>query len=170
MTTNPFETPNADPVGFAPERGFDDPPPLAARGDRLVAQLYDGLLMAPGVGIGLVLVATGDGRYESPSVFIGIGIALLWVVGLTAYQWYLISTSGQSLGKRWKNIKIIKQDGGEVDFVSGVLLRIWVISVLGGLPGIGSFVTLADYLWIFQAPQRCLHDLIAKTDVIDVGY
>lgn len=169
MTANPFETPNADiSRGFSDDPSYETPA-LASRGDRLIAQIFDGLLMLPGIAVGAVLVAMNGGEPEGPLVFAGIGVMALWILGLTIYQWYLISTSGQSLGKRWKEIKIIKQDGSDVDFVSGVILRVWVISALGGLPAIGGLISLLDYVWIFKDEQRCLHDLIAKTDVVDLS-
>jgi uncharacterized RDD family membrane protein YckC len=59
------------------------------------------------------------------------GIAWLGVLLLQAY---LVTTTGQSIAKRWFRIKIVKVDGSPVNFVSGVLLRIAgtkVINLLG---------------------------------------
>lgn len=166
-TVNPFEAPAQIDPGMPPPSPHGRPP-LASRGDRFVAALFDGLVMMPAVIVGLVLV--GIGGDEGSALFLaGTGVMILGILGVSIYQWYLISTTGQSLGKKWKGLKIIRQDGGEVDFVSGVLLRVWVVAMMGAIPFIGSFVGLIDPLLIFGEQQRCLHDLIAKTDVIDIG-
>jgi uncharacterized RDD family membrane protein YckC len=77
-----------------------------------------------------------------------------------------VATTGQSLGKKWLGIKIVKMDGTEVDLVSGVILRSWVIGGCTYIPYVGSCVWLLDALWIFGQEQRCLHDHIANTKVI----
>ena len=65
-------------------------------------------------------------------------------------------------------MKIVKVDGAPVDFVSGVILRSWVVQVLSAIPMVGGLVGLIDALMIFGDEQRCLHDHIAGTVVIDV--
>jgi uncharacterized RDD family membrane protein YckC len=50
-------------------------------------------------------------------------------------------------------------------FLRGVILRIWVPAAINQACNLFSLV---DALWIFGDEQRCLHDLIAGTIVIDV--
>ena len=94
---------------------------------------------------------------------------------LNIYQWYLISTTGQSLAKKWFRIRIVKTDNTGVDFVSGVLLREWVLGFVAGaingvIPSAGSIVSLVDALMIFGSERRCLHDVIASTKVVIAEY
>jgi uncharacterized RDD family membrane protein YckC len=60
-------------------------------------------------------------------------------------------------------IRIVNcQDGGNPGFGRVVALRIWANSLLSVIP----FYSLVDLLFIFGSQQRCLHDLIAKTKVV----
>jgi uncharacterized RDD family membrane protein YckC len=87
--------------------------------------------------------------------------AALWI-----YQWYLVSTTGQTLGKRWAGIRIVKVDGSPVTFVSAVLMRSWVFSALTMVPYIGTVLALADIVMIFGSERRTVHDHLAGTQVI----
>jgi uncharacterized RDD family membrane protein YckC len=91
-----------------------------------------------------------------------LGLAIL------GSQWFLIATTGQSLGKRWCRIKIVRSESHPVGFVHGVLLREWVRILVGFVPFVGMALTVLDDLFVFRADRRCLHDLIAGTRVIDV--
>jgi uncharacterized RDD family membrane protein YckC len=99
---------------------------------------------------------------------LGMAVLFLSMFGLAIYQWILIATTGQTLAKKWLKMKIVKVDGTPVDFVSGVILRSWVVQALSAIPMVGGLVGLIDALMIFGAEQRCLHDHIAGTIVIDV--
>jgi uncharacterized RDD family membrane protein YckC len=161
---NPFDAPRSDPnpYGYMEQEVFDDAP-LAQRGTRFVAAIVDGLLVAAAV-LPAVILAT----LEQEEAAIGLGVLL--VLAITGYQWYLISTTGQSLAKKWMNIRIVREDGSDIDFVTGVVLRIWAVTALSMLPFVGSFVGLIDALMIFGDTQQCLHDRIAKTKVVQVTY
>ena len=90
------------------------------------------------------------------------------VLAIAAVQWYLIATSGQTVGKKLVGVKIVKTTGEDVNFVSGVILRAWVPAVIGWVPFVGSIFGLVNILFIFGAEHRCLHDMIAGTKVISV--
>ena len=64
-----------------------------------------------------------------------MGVMGLMVLAFMGYQWYLISTTGQSLAKRWMGIKIVRIDGTPVNFVNGVILRSWVMAPARQHPG-----------------------------------
>jgi len=49
-----------------------------------------------------------------------------------------------------------------------VVLREWVVSLMGLVPVVGRFISLVDAAMIFGAKRRCLHDIIAKTKVIAI--
>jgi uncharacterized RDD family membrane protein YckC len=177
---NPYEPPSADlNVGKEAPTSEGD---LAERGTRFVAKMVDGLmalaLMLP--AIVPVMRSAASGAAGAPSAggnlafFRGFwasglgmaaGVAYLALVGLQAY---LIATTGQSIGKRWFKIKIVKLDGSRVSFGTGVLVRQWLISLLQYIPGIGSVTSLNDVLFIFRADRRCVHDFLAGTKVIQL--
>jgi uncharacterized RDD family membrane protein YckC len=77
-----------------------------------------------------------------------------------------VSTTGQTLAKKWMGIKVVKTDGSPVNFVSGVLLREWILMGASAIPYIGSVVGIVDAVMIFNQARRCLHDQIAGTKVI----
>lgn len=161
-----------------------DAQPLASRGSRFAAKLVDGLLdsvlMMPGM-VWFIILLMQKPTFTHPgprpptamdmidsSTMPALGLMALPVLGLAVYQWYLISTTGQTLGKKWLKIRIMKTDGRPVDFVSGVLLRNWVLALLANIPYIGGCIGLVDALMIFGSEQQCLHDKIASTKVVAV--
>ena len=51
------------------------------------------------------------------------------------------------------------ENGG---FVRNVLLRLIANGMIGSIP----FYGLVDILFIFRSDRRCIHDLIARTQVV----
>ena len=126
---------------------------LATRKQRLGAALTDGILVAIPYVIGTV-----DGIPE-PVQVVGVVASL----GLLILQLYLLSTTGQTLGKRFIGIRIVLKDtlenGG---FVTNILKRGLLNGLLCLVPG----YFLVDSCFIFRDDKRCLHDMIAGTCVV----
>jgi uncharacterized RDD family membrane protein YckC/predicted RNA-binding Zn-ribbon protein involved in translation (DUF1610 family) len=143
---------------------------LASPWIRLGAALLDGLLawvaMMPSF---VVMFATmGRGNSEDPPP-LAVVLFFLGILVLGIYQIVLLSTSGQTIAKRWLKIRIVRyEDGGPVGFGKGVALRAIVPAVIGAIPCLGVLFSLADPLFIFSAEHRCLHDQIAGTKVVRV--
>jgi uncharacterized RDD family membrane protein YckC len=157
---NPYAAPQSDFA--APHASYlGEQQLLAPRGTRFLGAMLDGLIAAAFMIPPLFLF----GGLDSDTGLIGLGAGALLIM---AIQWYLIATTGQSIAKRVLGMKIVKVDGSDVNFVSGVILRVWVIQALGAVPLVGNFVGLANALMIFGQEQRCLHDYIAGTKVISV--
>jgi hypothetical protein len=55
--------------------------------------------------------------------------------------------------------------GGNPGFNRVIVMRGIVNGILSNIP----FYVLVDVLFIFGSEQRCLHDLIAKTKVVQAG-
>jgi len=171
--------------GLAPGLGAE----LAGRGTRLTAATLDGLLISVpllpllavgiyyGMRIQMEVVRAGVG--ERSAMFSAIGtseltgwlmgvatLGCLGALGVASYQWSLISRTGQSLGKKWTDIRIERIDGARVTFGTGVVLRNWVPKLMGAVPYLGVLFHLIDCLFIFREDRRCLHDHIAGTRVI----
>ena len=49
-----------------------------------------------------------------------------------------------------------------------IFKRMLPVSIASAIPIIGSFLVLIDTLMIFRSDRRCLHDLIAHTQVLKV--
>lgn len=158
---NPFESPQTEPVLRPAGQA-----PLAERQARALAVSIDGLFYLLAVVPGLFAFARPE---EEDSLVLFGGLAGLAVFGLVVYQTYLVSTTGQSIGKRIMGIKIVRLDRSPVGFVHGILLRSWVMGMATGIPMIGGLISLADVLLIFAEDRRCLHDHLAGTIVIEAG-
>lgn len=164
QTPNPYAAPISD---AAPswEMGLDDHI-LASPWARLGAAILDAVVMMvvmlPAIFL-LVDFEMFDPANGVWDFYSKVGLPMLLVA---AVQWYLIATSGQSIGKKVVGLKIIKTDGSDVNFVSGVILRSWIPAVIGWVPFVGSIFGLVDALFIFSSDHRTIHDLIAGTKVI----
>jgi uncharacterized RDD family membrane protein YckC len=167
---NPYAPPSATAELYSEAPVSDEFIP-AERSTRLGALLLDGLVMLPAL-IPNFLMALSTGFAPRPveprdmSLVMTIGLGVVIFFGLLIYQWYLISTRGQSLGKKWLGIKIVRTNGEPVGFLHGVILRSWIITALGSIPYVGGFIHLVDALMIFGSERQCLHDQIAGTKVV----
>ena len=155
--------------------------PLANRGERLLAQILDNVIGLACALPGLILMALAAARAgfgfgtdldkltTAAGFSAGLMVTLAALVALAAVQLWMVVTSGQTIGKRVLDLRIVTfEDGTNPGFVKVFLLRAVLPAVLGAIPLIGLPFTLADYGFIFRADRRCLHDLIAGTKVIKV--
>jgi uncharacterized RDD family membrane protein YckC len=127
-------------------------PEEADRMTRLNARLIDSFAVGAPY---LLTLFSGGGAIA----FIGI----MAILGIMAYQIYLLHTEGQTIGKRAANIRIVEVDSGENGgFVRNFLLREFVNGLLAFIP----FYAIVDILFIFRDDQRCIHDHIAGTKVV----
>jgi uncharacterized RDD family membrane protein YckC len=155
---------------------------LAGRGTRLAAAIIDRLFvllcLIPGLalmGPALVQMALASQRGEEPDLeafgaggaLLGAGFTMLALLALIIVQVWMISTRGQSLGKRFLGIRIVKfADNARPGFVHGWLLRDFVTAVISAVPYVGTVFALVDVCFIFGEQRRCIHDLIAGTKVV----
>jgi uncharacterized RDD family membrane protein YckC len=179
-TPNPYAPPlaelEAQPLGQPTAM-------LASRSSRLGASLLDGLLyasamMVAGIGAALATFASKrslasnapadptPGAGLPPAAIVMMVVGGLALLALWIYQAYRVSTTGQTLGKKWLAIRIVKIDDTPVNFVTAVLLRGILPWFLGIIPYLGFVFSLTDTLFIFGEQRRCLHDLLAGTKVV----
>ena len=76
---------------------------------------------------------------------------------------------GQTIGKRFMRIAIVNIDGSRPALLPLILNRYVSQWAMGLFPVLGPFLRLLDWTLIFREDKRCLHDLIAKTRVIDLS-
>jgi len=145
---------------------------LAGRGRRLGAQVLDWLIiLGPPAMWFTVMGVTGQFDHKEPAPVAIVGMALggiwLWV----AFIWNLVILSryGQTFGKRILGIQIRRQDGGAPTFGTMVGMRVLLVGVICMIPLLGAIFALVDILFIFREDRNCIHDMLAKTMVVDLG-
>lgn len=144
----------------------------ASRWLRLGAIILDsiigGLFMLPGFCVLLSAGAfTRTNQPPTPLTFAGFGVLSVGVLILLAIQIYLLTTRGQTVGKKLLAIKIVNFDNeANPGFVKAFLLRGLVNGLIGYIPIVGWVYTLVDICFIFRDDRRCLHDLLAGTKVV----
>ncbi len=78
---------------------------------------------------------------------------------------------GRTVGKRLLGIRVVCDDGSLLGLAHAALREIVVKQLMFGFAASFSFgaIQVADVLWPFaDRRNRCLHDIVARTRVIDV--
>ena len=148
---------------------------LADLGKRFLGALVDGGIGIVFVGPGYAMMVVGSIMAEQnknllPFVFIGLALTLLGGIALIATQIYLLATRSQTIGKYFLKTQIVDFNTGvRSDFVQCFLLRSLLNGVIGAVPCLGAIYAIVDICFIFREDKRCIHDLLAKTCVIDIS-
>ncbi len=165
MTDNPYTTPKADLT----IQETNPPYTLASRGKRLGASLIDSI-----IGIILtmpILYLTGiidrlrdqQGMSFLESCLFGLlGIVLFIIV-----HGHLLRHYGQTVGKKLLKIRIADLEGNLPTLQQHLIPRYGFMFFWQFIPVAGKIVGCLDPLFIFRKNKRCLHDLVAKTIVIN---
>ncbi|HIB35817.1 MAG TPA: hypothetical protein EYO26_05415, partial [Dehalococcoidia bacterium] len=61
---------------------------------------------------------------------------------------------------------LVNRNAEQAGFFVNVVLREWVMGLIGIFPMIGGIIQLVDVMFIFRNDRKCIHDLIAGTVVI----
>ncbi len=138
---------------------------LADRTSRLLAAIIDRALYLPFVLTAAILfpgVLRGG-----ESAWLAVTFAVVIPLIIFAYQCWLLATAGQTIGKRYMKLRIVKvPDLSQGGFVTNVLMRQVAMWAIGAVPVLGSVVLLVNPFFIFRDDRRCIHDHIAGTCVI----
>ena len=163
-SNNPYQSPAADAQN-PPSR---DNPVLASRWHRFFGALIDGLVQ--GAIIAPIVFFSGTwADMMANNGALDLTATLVWfIVGeviFLALQGWLLFNRQQTIGKWLLGMKIIGME--QLDVPPGKLygLRYLLFHVLAQVPGI-NLVMLVDPLLIFRSDRRCLHDLLAGTQVL----
>ena len=152
------------------DQGAPSPYPLATRMQRLAAAILDDF-------IALLLLLPVFGYYD---VFRYMetegGIPMNLIININIYAFvffllvhgYLLYNYGQTIGKRVMGIAISTMDYQVPSFNRMIALRYVPFRIAGLIPGL-NVLPLVSVLFIFRQDKRCLHDLLADTQVIYVG-
>jgi len=128
--------------------------------ERLSAMIIDSILLGLIIGISdIILSVTMDqaqlpwwniSRWEGPFNF------LLYL----AYFTYMEGSRGQTIGKKAVKIRVVREDGGEINMSQA--LKRNILRVIDGLMG---YLVGAFFIWRSDKKQR-LGDMWAKTVVV----
>lgn len=134
----------------------------ASRIQRFLGSVIDGFAAMAAITAGFIVA-----MIVTPESGIGsVVIVMTLPTMLTLIQCNLIATEGRTIGKYCVKTRIVNQLGDPPGFVQGVLIRCVATMLLGMIP----FFSLVDALWIFNSDaNRCLHDYLAGTHVIDAS-
>jgi len=142
---------------------------FASLGQRIVAAIIDAIIVGIAVAVvSGVFMFSGLGMFGPPRMWHmfaspWVWAPWMWLVGLlipVGYYTYLEGTSGQTIGKRIVNIKVVKADGSRCDMSSAFLRSILRIidSLFIGIVGIIVISTT-------EKKQR-IGDIVANTIVV----
>lgn len=159
---NPFAPPGAP---------LQDPPAsidLASRVSRFLAAIIDAVIILTLFGPLFFAFGVFDGwpNIQPLSLPKQLGLAAAGFALFLALHGYLLATRGQTIGKWFVGVQIVRVDGTHVDFGRLLGLRYFPFGLLSMIPGLGPLASLADDLFIFSESRRCLHDRLADTIVI----
>jgi len=157
-------------------------PALADRGSRLGAILIDWLCSVFAAGPGMIILgptflsmilraARGHqadfNAAQAGGMLLGLLVFFLGWFALLVVQVVMLSTRGQTIGKRLLGIRVVLHpDAGPAGFVHAWLLRNLVPAIIRLLPWIGFAFFLVDSCFIFRDDRRCIHDFIAGSQVV----
>lgn len=160
----PGELGRAEEAVLASSRSnYELAPPVS----RLAAHFLNGLvicfLMAPGFLIAFLLTLISDNKNVSTVlVVLCMGLPLtIWIVRNLRQ----LAATGQSMGKKWMGIRIVRTSGEKAALSRLVTVRFLPLLV-GAVPYLGPLIGLVNVLMIFGEGQRCLHDRLADTLVV----
>jgi uncharacterized RDD family membrane protein YckC len=147
----------------APRDGIE----LASRASRLFAVIIDSIILIAMFWMASVVTPWDVWHPKDPSLTAFKPLEAMGTLVLVLLpNLYLLATRGQSIGKYLLKIRIVRPDGSPAAFARLVGLRFVLSSVFQMVPAAGIVWSFADVLFIFRAPRRCLHDLIADTIVV----
>ncbi len=143
--------------------------PPADRVKRLVATVLDGLIFAVTAGMAFGMgFLSGAGFHWGVGLLSGFGLMSIVWLGMLVCQCYLLAIRGQTIGKIVMGLRIVRfEDGGNPGFVKAVLLRTFLWAIITAVPVVGTLVGVVGILFIFRDDQRCLHDHLAGTRVVN---
>lgn len=143
----------------------------ASLGARFLGALIDGLIGSVfTLACNQALVAVGfydaippDFSFTFAKTFMLTVVGFAFDIGI---NWKLLSSSGQTIGKKAVGTRIVTLDGRLPSMFDLVVKRYAIFNFIVVLPVIGITLTLLNILFIFGRERRCLHDYVAGTRVV----
>lgn len=163
---NPYQAPSAHVEDMNDVEDME----LAGRGTRLGAVMVDSLIFMVPLLFAIIPIMIfskqGGPNAMGAGAIIAIAVGVLGFLAIFAVDLVMLHRTGQTIGKRLLNVKIVRTDGDRAGLTRIFFLRMVVPGLIGGIPFVGSIFSIVDPLFIFQESRRCVHDLIADTMVV----
>ncbi len=179
MSTDPFN-PFAPPEdqSMAVENADSAGDVRATRVNRLGAAILDGIIIACiTVPIQFMSGFIQRAQQQQVSMVETFAMNFLGVLVMAALNGYTLATRGQTLGKMAAGIQIVDHETGRLlPFLRVFVIRsLWTLPlsfIVAIIPGqmddiVISVAVLIDVLLIFGSDQRCLHDYLAGSKVVN---
>jgi uncharacterized RDD family membrane protein YckC len=144
-------------------------PPLADSGKRTLARIIDMILV--GIVVGLLTWAFGVSAWEMDdngiqagrSAAEGVIAAVLYI----AYDTFMMSRTGQTLGKKWMHLRVANLDNGATPSPQTLLIRSLVLWIPFAFCCACIWTAISGGWSFFDKPyKQGLHDKAAKTVVV----
>ncbi len=103
---------------------------------------------------------------EQPPPLVTAIVVVLGIAIYFAINGKLLAQKGQTIGKKFNNIKIVTLEGEKPDLLQLMVKRYLPYFGFPYVPFIGTLLNLVNLCWIFGKSSRCLHDYIAGTKVV----
>ncbi|MEV5321107.1 RDD family protein [Streptomyces sp. NPDC052687] len=157
------------PYGGGPADPLAGMPPLADSGKRTLARVIDMIL----VGAVVVLLSWlfGVGEYDMAGEDIdtarSFGQSTIAAVLYIAYDTLMTARTGQTLGKKWLNMRVAQLDNGATPSVQSALLRAAVLWLPFAFCCACVWTAITGGVSFLDKPyKQGLHDKAAKTVVV----
>jgi uncharacterized RDD family membrane protein YckC len=158
--------------GFGGQDPLAGMPPLADSGKRVLARILDMILV--GVVVWLLSWAfhTSELDVDPDEVQYGksFGQSLLAAVLYIAYDTFMISRTGQTLGKKWLGLRVANLNDGATPTLQTALVRAAVLWLPFAFCCACIWTAICGGWSFFDKPyKQGLHDKAAKTVVVSTG-
>lgn len=166
---NPYQAPTATDIPDAFIQVGDLQ--LAGRGERFAAAFVDGLINVVFI-VAMVFALIWVGSLESFVEFADAGflMAMLFTLASSLFyiliNWKFLTTNGQTIGKKFADIRIVTLDGKLPPISDLIFKRYGFYTLVALIPVVGSYLSVVNVLFIFGKERRCVHDHVAGTRVV----
>lgn len=140
---------------------------MASIGRRFAALMIDGLvLMIPFILLVIVVAVPMGlmGTEENMPLALFAQLVLSMMLGTVyiLYEGLMLASGGQTVGKKAMNLKVVTAEGNDI-----ARSQAWTRAVSRQLLGLVPCLGLVDYLVAFGQERTCVHDIMAKTRVVN---
>ena len=146
-----------------------DPYQNASRMSRLGATIIDFLIVMLAVS-GLIIIfqllSINHFIWNASKLHNTLALIAISSIVFLTLNYNLLVKHGQTLGKRALNIKIISYSNNMAS-AEQLFYRYFIHFVIVWIPYKVGWIGLINYAWILRKEKRCIHDIIAKTRVIN---
>ncbi|MGP2439743.1 RDD family protein [Streptomyces sp. JW3] len=158
-----------DPYGGGPADPLAGMPPLADSGRRTLARIIDMILV--GIVVWLLTWGFNVQEYDVNGDRVGVGNSIwqsvIAAVLYLAYDTFLISRTGQTLGKKWLGMRVADLANGSTPSVQTSLIRAAVLWIPFAFCCACVWTLICGGWSYFDRPyKQGLHDKAAKTVVV----